>query len=87
MISDKTKRIKIALIIIIVIVVAGLFLIGLNCSNLSSNDLNLKLERSVSELVEKDKSVRNCVLVVTREMVPTFGRAQPESPLKTVRCL
>ena len=68
MIFDKTKRIKIALIIIIVIVivVAGLFLTGLNCSNLSSNDLNLKLERSVSELVEKDKSVRNCVLVVTK---------------------
>ena len=70
MIFDKTKRIKIALIIIIVIVivivVAGLFLTGLNCSNLSSNDLNLKLERSVSELVEKDKSIRNCVLVVTK---------------------
>jgi len=68
MIFDKTKRIKIALIIIIVIVivVAGLFLRGLNCSNLSSNDLNLKLERSVSELVEKDKSVRNCVLAVTK---------------------
>jgi protein-S-isoprenylcysteine O-methyltransferase Ste14 len=42
------------------------FLTGLNCSNLSSNDLNLKLERSVSELVEKDKSVRNCVLAVTK---------------------
>ena len=68
MIFDKTKRIKIALIIIIVIVivVAGLFLTGLKCSNLSSNDLNLKLERSVSELVEKDKSVRNCVLAVTK---------------------
>ena len=65
---DKTKRKKIALIIIIVIVivVTGLFLIGLKCSNLSSNDLNLKLEHSVSELVEKDKSVRNCVLVVTK---------------------
>jgi D-alanyl-D-alanine carboxypeptidase len=64
----KKKRIKIALIIIIVIaiVVAGLFLIGLNRSNLSSNDLNLKLEHSVSELVEKDKSVRNCVLAVTK---------------------
>ena len=68
MIFNKTKRIKIALIIIIVIVivVAGLFLTDLNCSNLSSNDLNLKLERSVSELVEKDKSVRNCVMVVTK---------------------
>jgi len=51
MIFDKTKRIKIVSIIVIVIVVAGLFLTGLNCSNLSSNDLDLKLERSVSELV------------------------------------
>jgi D-alanyl-D-alanine carboxypeptidase len=68
MIFDKTKRIKIALIIILftVIVVAGLFLTGFNCSNLSSNDLDTKLERSVSELVEKDTSVRNCVLVVAK---------------------
>ena len=66
MIFDMTKRIKIAMILIIVIVIAGLFLTGLNCSNLSSNDLNLKLESSVCELVEKDKSVRNCVLVVTK---------------------
>jgi D-alanyl-D-alanine carboxypeptidase len=68
MIFDKTKGIKITLIIIIVIVIAvtGLFLTGLKCSNLSSNDLNLKLERSVSELVEKDKSVRSCVLAVTK---------------------
>jgi D-alanyl-D-alanine carboxypeptidase len=67
-IFDKIKKINIALIIIIVIViiVAGLFLTGLYCSNLSSNDLNLKLERSGSELVEKDKSVRNCVLAVTK---------------------
>jgi D-alanyl-D-alanine carboxypeptidase len=67
MIFDKTKKIKMTLIIIVIVtVVAGLFLTGLNCSNLSSNDLNLKLERSVSELVEKDKSVRNCVLAVTK---------------------
>jgi D-alanyl-D-alanine carboxypeptidase len=63
MIFDKTKGIKciafpLILIIVIVIVVAGLFSTG--------NDLNLKLERSVSELVEKDKSVRNCVLAVTK---------------------
>jgi D-alanyl-D-alanine carboxypeptidase len=68
MIFDKTKRIIIVSIkvLVIVTVVAGLFLTGLNCSNLSSNDLNLKLEHSVSELVEKDKSVRNCVLAVTK---------------------
>jgi D-alanyl-D-alanine carboxypeptidase len=60
------RNVGLIIIIVIVIVVAGLFLTGLKCSNLSTNDLNLKLERSVSELVEKDKSVRNCVLVVTK---------------------
>lgn len=65
---NKIKRMQIALIISIgiVIVVAQLFLTGSNCSNLSSNELDMKLDRSVSELVEKDRSVRNCVLVVTK---------------------
>ncbi len=53
-------------VLVIVVVVAGLFLAGLNCSKSSSNDLNLELERSVSELVEKDKSIENCVLVVMK---------------------
>jgi D-alanyl-D-alanine carboxypeptidase len=68
MIFDKTKRIIIVSIkvLVIVIVVAGLFLTGLNCSNASSNDLNLNLEHSVSELVEEDKSIDNCVLAVTK---------------------
>jgi len=76
MIFDKTKRIKIALIIIIVIVVAGLFLTGLNCSNLSSNDLNLKLERSVSELVEED-------IPKMREYLSTHARIIFHQDMKT----
>jgi D-alanyl-D-alanine carboxypeptidase len=68
MIFDKTKRIIIVSIkvSVIVIAVAGLFLTALNCSSSSSNDLNLELERSVSSLVEKDKSIENCVLAVTK---------------------
>jgi CubicO group peptidase (beta-lactamase class C family) len=67
MILDKTRRMKIVSIkVLVIVVVAGLSLTGLNCSNPSSNDLNLKLENSVSELVEKDKSIENCVLAVTK---------------------
>jgi len=66
MIFKKKKRIIIwAVIMVIVLAAAGLLLVNLNCPNLSSNDLNLKLGRSVSHLVEKDKSIRNCVLAVT----------------------
>ncbi len=67
MIFNKTERIEIVLVkvLIIVIFVAGFSLTALNCSNSSSNDLDLKLERSVSALVEKDKSIENCVLAVT----------------------
>jgi len=43
-----------------------LSLTALNCSTSSSNDLNLELEHSVSSLVEKDKSIRSCVLAVTK---------------------
>jgi D-alanyl-D-alanine carboxypeptidase len=53
-------------VLVIVVVIAGLLLTGLNCSKSSSNDLNLQLEQSVSELVEKDKPVENCVLAVTK---------------------
>jgi D-alanyl-D-alanine carboxypeptidase len=65
---NKTKRVEIVWIkaSVIVIFVAGLLLTALNCSNSSSNDLNLKLEHSVSVLVEKDKSIGNCVLAVTK---------------------
>jgi D-alanyl-D-alanine carboxypeptidase len=67
MIFDKTKRIIVSIkVLVIVIVVSGLFLTSLNCSNSPSNDLNLNLEHSVSELIEKDKSIENCVLTVTK---------------------
>jgi D-alanyl-D-alanine carboxypeptidase len=68
MIFDKAKRIVIASIkvVVIVIAVAGLLLTGLNCSSSSSNDVNLNLESSVSSLVEKNKSIENCVLAVTK---------------------
>ena len=67
MIFDKTERIAIVFIkvLIMVIFVAGFSLTALNCSSSSSNDLNMELERSVSALVEKDKSIENCVLAVT----------------------
>jgi D-alanyl-D-alanine carboxypeptidase len=52
--------------IIIIIVGAGLFLANLNRPNLSSNDLNRKLEQLVSKTVEKDKSIRNYVLAVMK---------------------
>jgi D-alanyl-D-alanine carboxypeptidase len=65
---NRTKIIKIALIIIvaIIIIIARLLLRGLYCSKLSSNDLNLKLEQLVSEIAERDKSVHNCVLAVMK---------------------
>jgi len=68
MIFHKKKIIKIVMIIIImvIIVVAGLFLANLNRPNLSSNDLNLKLEQLISKTVEKDKSIRNYVLAVMK---------------------
>jgi D-alanyl-D-alanine carboxypeptidase len=68
MIINKTKRTEIVWmkVLVIVIFVVGLLLTALNCSNSSSTDLNLKLEQSVSALVKKDKSIRNCVLAVTK---------------------
>ena len=66
MTTVKTKGLKIASIVVIVIVVAVFFLTCLHCPDLSSNDVDLKLERSVSELVAKDKSIKNCVLAVAK---------------------
>ncbi|MGA2157639.1 MAG: serine hydrolase domain-containing protein [Dehalococcoidia bacterium] len=66
MLFNKTKRINIISIIVFIVVVAGLFLTGLNCSNPPSNNLALNLERSVSGLVEKDKSIKSCVLAVMK---------------------
>jgi D-alanyl-D-alanine carboxypeptidase len=51
---------------IILILAAGGFVTVLGCSTRSSSDLNQEMEYLVSGLVEKDKSVRNCVLSVTK---------------------
>jgi D-alanyl-D-alanine carboxypeptidase len=67
--ADKTRPTRIVWIValIAIIVVSALFPVGcLNRSSSSPDDLNLKLERLVSEQVGKGKSVRNCVLAVTK---------------------
>jgi D-alanyl-D-alanine carboxypeptidase len=46
----------------ILIIAAGLFITLVGCSNRSFDNLNQEMEYLVSGLVEKDKSVRNCVL-------------------------
>jgi hypothetical protein len=79
------KRIIKACTILIVMIGAGLFMTLFRCSTRSFDDLNQEMEYLVSGLVEKDKSVRNCVLSVV--MAPSPGREQRESPAKTVRCL
>jgi len=68
MIFDKVKRTEAVSmkVLLIVIIAAGLSLTGLNCTNLPSDDLNLKLQNAVSGLVEKDQSIENCVLAVTK---------------------
>jgi D-alanyl-D-alanine carboxypeptidase len=57
------RRIKASAILIIA---AGLFITLLRCSTRSFDNLNQKMEYLVSGLVEKDKSVRNCVLSVMK---------------------
>jgi D-alanyl-D-alanine carboxypeptidase len=47
-------------------IAAGLFVTLLRCSNRSFDNLNQEMEYLVSGLVEKDKSVRNCVLSVMK---------------------
>jgi D-alanyl-D-alanine carboxypeptidase len=47
-------------------IAAGLFITLLRCSNRSFDNLNQEMEYLVSGLVEKDKSVRNCVLSVMK---------------------
>jgi CubicO group peptidase (beta-lactamase class C family) len=49
-----------------IIMIAGLLTTLLRCSTRSSGDLNQEMEYLVSGLVEKDKSVRNCVLCVMK---------------------
>ncbi|MBN2462995.1 MAG: serine hydrolase, partial [Dehalococcoidia bacterium] len=65
---NKTERMAIVFIkaLIIVIFVAGFSLTALNCSSSPSNNPNVELEHSVSALVEKDRSIENCVLAVTK---------------------
>jgi D-alanyl-D-alanine carboxypeptidase len=48
------------------IIGAGLFITRLRCSTQSFDDLNQEMQYLVSQLVEKDKSVRNCVLSVMK---------------------
>jgi CubicO group peptidase (beta-lactamase class C family) len=50
----------------ILIIAAGLFIMALRCSTRSFDNLNQEMEYLVSGLVEKDKSVRNCVLSVMK---------------------
>jgi len=50
----------------ILIMAAGLFIALFRCSTRSFDNLNQEMEYLVSGLVEKDKSVRNCVLSVMK---------------------
>jgi D-alanyl-D-alanine carboxypeptidase len=60
------KRIIIAIIILIIIIAVGLIITRLRSSTPSFGNLNQKMEYLVSNLVEKDKSVKNCVLSVMK---------------------
>jgi low affinity Fe/Cu permease len=68
MVVKRAKTVKITAIIsiITVILMTILFLLRLNHLNLSTNDLNKKLESIVTKLVIKDKSIRNCVVAVRK---------------------
>jgi D-alanyl-D-alanine carboxypeptidase len=60
------KRIIITVTILFIIIAAGLFMTRLRSSPPAFNDLNQELQYWVSDLVEKDKLVRNCVLSVMK---------------------
>jgi D-alanyl-D-alanine carboxypeptidase len=60
------KRIIIASTTLIMIIAAGLFITRLRSSTPSFDDLNQEIQYLVSGLVEKDNSVRNCVLSVMK---------------------
>jgi D-alanyl-D-alanine carboxypeptidase len=62
----RMKRIIIAFTILIMMIAAGFFITRLRSSPPSFNDLNQELQYWVSGLVEKDKSVNNCVLSVMK---------------------
>jgi D-alanyl-D-alanine carboxypeptidase len=58
------KRIIITVIILLIIITVGMFCTQLRSSTPSFDDLNQELQYIVSNFVEKDKSVKNCVLCV-----------------------
>ena len=60
------KRIIQASVLLIVIVATGLLLVWWRASSRSFDDSNQELQHLVSGLVEKDKSVINCVLAVMK---------------------
>jgi CubicO group peptidase (beta-lactamase class C family) len=60
------KRIIIIFAILVIIIPAAFFLVRLRFLTPSFNDLNQQMQYLVSDLVKKDKSVRNCVLSVTK---------------------
>ena len=60
------KRIIIVITILIIIIAAGLFITRLGCSTRSFDDLHQEMQFLISDLVENDKSVRNCVLAVMK---------------------
>ncbi len=60
------KRIIIAFTIIILIIAAGFYITRLRWPTRSFDDLNQELQYLISGLVEKDESVRSCVLSVMK---------------------
>jgi D-alanyl-D-alanine carboxypeptidase len=60
------KRIRKASAIFMMIIAAGFFIGLLSCSTRSFGNLNQEMEYLVSGSVEKDKSIRDCVLSVMR---------------------
>jgi CubicO group peptidase (beta-lactamase class C family) len=60
------KRIVKTSAILIILIAMGSLLTLANCSTPSFDNLNQEMEYLVSGLVEKDKSIRNCVLAVRK---------------------
>jgi D-alanyl-D-alanine carboxypeptidase len=60
------KRIIVASIIVIMIMAAGLIITRLRSSTPSFDNLNQEMAYLVSNLVKKDKSIKNCVLSVMK---------------------
>jgi len=60
------KRIIIAFIIVIMIIAVGLIIKRLRSSTPSFDNVNQELDYLVSNLVEKDKSIKNCILAVMK---------------------